>query len=349
MEQISPLNSEQLLIDKLPSLEGNSALVISPGRAQSANWLVQQLGYRRVSAFYLDLFSAAVASQAVDPAVEVVCAADLPTALNDLDLVLFPVLKKGESELTRDLMQQAHQHLKVGGHLAMAVDHPGDRWVHEQMQNMFDKVSCVRSQTGCVYWGKKSQTLKKLKKFEAEFVFRDEDNLIKAISRPGVFAHRRIDAGARQLITSAEIGPDDHVLDMGCGVGTVCLAAARKTTGIVHAVDSNARAIDCVNRSAQLNNLTNIQAHLNADGQLDLPHAVDVALANPPYYGDDSIAQHFVDVCLSNLKPGGALLVVTKNPRWYHAYFENRLEDIAIFDSGSYFVCCGRKPLENTG
>lgn len=341
MEQIPPLASERLLIDKLPKLPGNSALVVSSGRAQLADELIRNRGYSQVTAFYLDLFSAAVTAQAIDPLVHVACAADLPD--DELDLVAIPVMKRSESELTRDLMQQAHQRLKVGGYLAMAVDHPSDRWVHEQMQTIFAKVSCDRSDRGCVYWAKRTEPLRKVKNFDAEFVFRDQDRLIKAISRPGVFAHRRMDGGARQLIESAEIGETDHVLDMGCGVGTVSLAAAFKTSGLVHAVDSNTRAIDCVGKSAALNGLTNIVTHLNADGLLNLPQPVDIALANPPYYGDDSIAQHFVDVCITNLAVGGALLVVTKNPRWYHAYFENRLEDIAIFEAANYYVCCGRR------
>lgn len=343
MEPLPPLTSERLLIEKLPITQGRSALVISPGRAQAADWLVRQHNYQQVKAFYLDLFAAAVTGQSVDDRVEVVCAADLPDELNELDLVVMPVLKRSESELTRDLMQQSHQRLKIGGFMAMAVDHPADNWVHEQMQNLFSKVSCDRSEEGCVYWSRKTGELKKMKQFTAEFVFRDEGRMIKAVSRPGVFAHRRIDAGARQLISAAELNPTDHVLDMGCGVGTVSLAAACKTVGLVHAVDSNARAVDCVERSAKLNTLQNVRTHLNADGHLDLPQPVDIALANPPYYGDDTIAQHFVDVSLANLVPGGALLVVTKSPRWYHAYFENRLDDIAIFESGNYFVCCGRK------
>jgi 16S rRNA (guanine1207-N2)-methyltransferase len=342
MEKLLPLASERLLIERLPNLPGKSALVVSSGRAQLADELALRRGYVQVTAWYLDLYTAAVTAQEIDPSVNVACSADLPD--EELDFAAIPVMKRSESELTRDLMQQAHQRLKIGGYLAMAVDHAADRWVHEQMQAIFAKVSCDRSEAGCVYWAKKIEPLKKVKNFDAEFAFRDNGRLIKAISRPGVFAHRRMDGGARQLIESAEIGAADHVLDMGCGVGTVSLAAAFKTTGLVHSVDSNARALDCVTKSAALNGLANIQTHLNADGQLDLPQLVDVALANPPYYGDDTIAQHFVEVCIRYLNPGGALLAVTKNPRWYHAYFENRLEDIAIFEAANYFVCCGRKP-----
>lgn len=341
-QSLAPLPSERLLIDRLPSLEGRRALVISPGRAQLADHWIASADFSEVSAWYVDLYAAAVTVQSANQQLNVVCAADLPDG--PFDLIAIAVLKSSESELTCDLMQQAHQRLTEGGTLAMAVDHPSDHWVHDQMRKIFAKVTADRCQKGCVYWAKKNGPLKKLKKYEAQFVFRDEENLISLISRPGVFAHRRVDGGARQLLNSAEVGPDDHVLEMGCGVGTVAIAVAKRTTGIVHAVDSNARAIQCLQRNCQSNGLTNVCSYLNADGQLDLPRPVDLALANPPYFGDGTIAQHFVDTSIRLLRPGGALLVVTKKPRWYHAYFESRLEDITIFESSHYFVCCGRKP-----
>jgi 16S rRNA (guanine1207-N2)-methyltransferase len=341
MNHLPALASEQLLIDHLPQLEGRSAIVVSPGHSQAADFLVQSREFLQVTAWYIDLFAAAVATTQVDSRVQIVCSADLPNG--QVDLVLMPVLKRSEAELTRDIMQQAHNRLVQGGWLVMSVDHPTDKWVHEQMQAMFPKVSCQRLKKGCLYWSKKSGELKKLKDFQAEIAYRDQDQLIKAISRPGVFAHRRIDAGARQLLLAAQIEPNDVVLDMGCGSGTVSLAAAYRSQNQVYAVDSNARAVDCLIQSAAINQRTNIQTLLNADGQLNLTHSVDIALANPPYFGDDAIGKHFVDVSYNQLRPGGALLVVTKNPRWYHAYFENRFEDIAIFESGNYYVCCGRK------
>lgn len=342
MRPLAPIASERLMLEKLPQQKGQSALVLSPGRAQLADYWVQQKSFAQVAAWHLDLYAAAQTAQAVQETVSVMCSADLPDG--PFDTIAFPVLKSGDSELTCDLMQQAHQRLSLGGLLAMSVDNPTDSWVHEQMQRLFDKVSCDRSPEGCVYWAKKTGDLKKIKNYEAEFSYRDEEHLIQAISRPGVFAHRRVDAGARQLLLSAEVGPDDQVLDMGCGVGTLALAVAMKTKGMVFGVDSNARAVECLQRNAERNKLNNIQSILNADGQLELPTAVDLALANPPYYGDDMIAQHFVDVCIQQLRSGGALLVVTKNPRWYHAYFQDRLEDIAIFESAKYYVCCGRRP-----
>ena len=89
MESIAPLISERLMIEKLPELTGKIALVVSQGRAQVADELVRR-GFQQVSAFYIDLYAAAVASQAVDSAMNIVCAADLPEG--ELVLVAMPVL-----------------------------------------------------------------------------------------------------------------------------------------------------------------------------------------------------------------------------------------------------------------
>ena len=323
--------------------EGGSGLVISPGRAQTAMHLREHASVSNAQAWYLDLHDAATTSIYLDEDVEVLCGPDLPE--QEYQVVAMAVLKRSEAELTRDLLQQAHQRLGQGGLLVCSVDNPKDTWLHEQMQAIFDKVTCERTDSGCVYWSRKSEALKKLKQFECEFEFRDDNRTIHACTRPGVFSHRRLDPGAKQLMLSAEIGEEDNVLDMGTGCGAVALSAAFQTRGSVFGVDSNSRAVECLQRGAELNGLENVTAVWNADGELELPVAIDLALANPPYFGDDAISQHFVETCLSVLRPGGALLVVTKQPSWYEACFDAfQLEDIVIFEAGKYFVACGRKP-----
>ncbi|MCA9128354.1 MAG: methyltransferase [Planctomycetales bacterium] len=343
----NPLPTESLLIDALaPRVADWSiqrAIVVSPGRAQVAGFLTQSLPIISTIAWYQDLFSATQARKELDERVIVECSSDLPEG--EVDLVAIPLLKRGEAELSRDLLQQAHQRLANGGYLAASVDNPKDQWLHGQMQRLLDKVTCHRTDGGCVYWGCKSNSTIKIKDFSCKFVFRGEDGThLQAYSRPGVFSHRRVDVGARQLMRSADIEPGNNILDLGCGAGTVAIASAVQTDGRVFAVDSNARAIECTNVGAQLNDLQNITSILNADGQLTFPVDIDLVLANPPYYGNDAIAQHFVDVARRALRPGGALLVVTKRPRWYAEYFEDRFVDTAIFESSRYFIACGRKP-----
>jgi 16S rRNA (guanine1207-N2)-methyltransferase len=130
-----------------------------------------------------------------------------------------------------------------------------------------------------------------------------------------------------------------RVLDIGCGAGTVSLAlAAREPTAAVHAVDSNARAVECTLAGAALNLLGNVTAELNATGKYQGAGEFDLALANPPYYADFRIAELFLCAAHQSLRPGGRVLVVTKRPQWYADYMPNDWREIEIRPSGAYYV-----------
>jgi 16S rRNA (guanine1207-N2)-methyltransferase len=339
---MQPLLPEQILMDSHPDWSGERFLVVSPGRSQ-LGW---QIGARypsaKVTAWYCDLYQANEARATAAEAgsnIDIQCTTDLPD--DSYDAVFMPVLKRGEAELTRELMQQAHQRLKVGGYLAMAVDNPTDTWLHDQLRTILEKVTVQQHAQGRAYWGRKTGPLKRIRDFSCEFQFRDEDRMITAFSRPSVFSHRKLDDGARQLIKQVEIGPEDHVLDYGCGSGVVALACAGRTSGRVIGVDANSRAIECLNRGAQANGFQNIEPILNSDGRLGLSIKIDVALANPPYFGDQKIWQHFADACLSCLRVGGSLLMVTKQPNWFVEYLDPKLESLSVAQSGHYYMVHG--------
>ncbi len=336
-----PLPSEQILIDSLPELMGDRFLVVSPGRAQLAINLVEK-GHLNTAVWNYDLYplkEAEAFGQSCGVSAEYLASADLPD--REWDAVFMPILKRGEAELNRELMQQAHQRLREGGFLFVSVDNPTDKWLHEQMQVLFPKVTCQLHPLGRAYWGRKSGPLKRVRSFDCEVQFRDQENMLTIQTRPGVFSHRSLDGGARQLINCVDIGESDQVLDYGCGSGGVAIACAKRTSGQVFAVDSNARAIECTVHGARLNSVNNLHAIWNCDGNLNLPGKIDVALANPPYFADQKIGQHFVDACLANLRIGGALLVVTKQPRWFAEYLEPWLENLSIAPAGHYHIVHG--------
>lgn len=338
-----PLPSDRVLIDKLPELAFTRALVISSGRAQAANHLRQLQPDAKLTAWYIDLHQSERAKRTLPDDVEVVCTADLPTG--EIDLAALAISMRGEAELTRELLQQSHERLSVGGTLAASVDNPRDSWLREQLEPMFDKVTCIDADNGRLYVARKTGPLKRVRNFQAEVVFRDDDRLIKLVTRPGVFAHRQLDPGARQLLLSVEIEPGQRVMDLGCGSGALAIAAALRADGVqAIAVDSNARAIDCTLQSAKLNNVQNLQAVLNSDGELSAQvGSLDVVLCNPPYYSDFEIAEKMIRTAAGVLRPGGAALFVNKQPRWYDGRMPQSFVDVEIFESAKYWVACGRK------
>jgi 16S rRNA G1207 methylase RsmC len=254
-------------------------------------------------------------------------------------LAVLPLLRRGEAELTRDVLQQACLQLAIGGTLVIAVDNPTDRRVHDQLGELFAKITVYRHDSAAVYVARKTERPRRVRDFRCEFAFRDRGRLIRAISRPGVFAHRRLDSGARQLLNAAEVTPEMRVLDIGCGAGTVALGlAAREPSASVHAVDSNARAVECALAGAALNSLANVTAEVNATGRYGRDGEFDLATANPPYYADFRIAELFLDAAHRSLRVGGRVLVVAKHADWYEQTMPSRWRSVDAMPAKGYYV-----------
>jgi 16S rRNA (guanine1207-N2)-methyltransferase len=341
-----PWPQEQTLIDLLPQLGGQAILCTSLGVAQLARAAAERFPAAIVHCHFLDLYRA---EQARTSAVElpanlsIGCTANFP--LQPVDVVALPLSASGEAELARDLMQQAHGRLRPQGVMAVASDNPNDTWLNQEMHKLFGRVTRRVANSSVVYIARKDGELKKIKNFACEFVFRDRERLIHACSRPGVFAHRRVDAGARQLMRLMEVSEGERVLDIGCGSGALSLAAAFRAEGVhVHAIDSSARAVECTARGAQLNGLTNISTQLNATGNYEHSGAFQLVLANPPYYSNFQIAERFVLAGKTALEPGGRILLVTKSPDWYAEHMHNWYDDVQIQPAKSYYLVSGRKP-----
>jgi 16S rRNA (guanine1207-N2)-methyltransferase len=346
MEIRAPYPQEAILIEVVGEMAGERVLCTSPGLAQFAGTAAASLPLAQVTCTYLDLFRANRAREywrGGPPNLRIECAPDLPEGTHDV--IVLPFSAGGEAELTRELLQAGHERLKLGGRLYASTENRKDAWLGDVLSRLFRKRERRVLDSGVFYVGTKTEPLKKIKNFSCEFAFRDRGRLIRAVSRPGVFSHRRIDPGARRLIDETEIEPSARVLDIGCGSGVVALAiACRSSDAAVHAVDSNARAVECTLRGAQLNELTNVTAELNADGRFADAGTYDLALANPPYYANFRIAEHFLTAGCNALRPGGTMLVVTKLPEWYRDNMPKWFRDVAIAERKGYYTVRARRP-----
>jgi 16S rRNA (guanine1207-N2)-methyltransferase len=324
---LPPRPAEAHAIAVARSLPGARIVCTTTGRAQAAHALAVERPDAAVTAWFLDLHPLESAREAWGRPPDTLmpeCTADMPPGPYDLAVV--PLAKQGEAELSRDILQAAFANLVIGGRLVAAIDNPRDTWLHGQLADTGETVRvrpAERAPGGAkpatvAYVVEKTREPAKLRDFSCEVVFRDRDRLLKAVTRPGVFAHRRIDPGARHLLNAVDVAPETSVLDIGCGSGCVALGIAARDESIrVHALDSAARAVECTRRGAELNGLGNLTVALEARGRVPEPGSWDLALANPPYYSDFRLAELFVEAARLALAPGGTLLVVTKQPTWY--------------------------------
>lgn len=321
-----PRISELAALTVAQTLPGQRIICTSIGRGQAARGLWRTRDTAQITLCYLDLFQQKLASAnhaseqttagVHDTRLAIVCQSDLPDEI--FDLAVIPCTVRGEAELQRDWLQQAFSRLSIGGRLVSSVDNEKDRWLHEQMQQLATKVTVVRTENAVTYVAVKDKPLKRLRSFDCEFSFRDRDHTVLAFSRPGVFAHRRLDPGAKALLDAVEVSEGQRVFDVGCGAGTVSLALAKRTSGLhVLAIDSNARAIQCTRVGAEKNGIDTLVASLTCEGDCDERSSYDVAVCNPPYYANFRIAELFIEAARGALKPGGRIYVVTKQPAWY--------------------------------
>ena len=337
--------SEQLLIERLDELPGDRLLCTTQGRAQLAAVAALRSTSRRVACYFLDLFLAEESQRLHGDCggrLEIVCSEDFPDA--EFDVVALPFRMSGESELVREQMQTAHLRLADGGCLAVATDNARDTFFHGEMQTLFPRVTRIADKRGVVYIGVKRGPLKRVRDFSTTFSFRDGERLLSVFSRPGVFSHRRVDAGTRALLETMSIRPGMHVLDLGCGAGPVSVAMAARAEGVrVEAVDANPRAIACTGQTCKLNGVASVRTHLNADARCGERNTIDLAAGNPPYFSQFRIASLFLESAAESLKPGGRALFVTKQPLWFEEQMAGRFVDVTSTSVRGYTVVSGIK------
>lgn len=299
--------------------------------------------------------------------IELFCTPDLPEGLVDTAVVATD--SKGSSELTRDLLQAVSHHLKPGGRLIVSTNNPRDHWLHQHLKDTYGRTTVLKGNKGICYVARRRESLVREKSFQCEFAFRDGERLIRVTSRPGVFSHRRVDAGARALIRSLDLlsspaavssGDSESpvavrkpkwksfqprkIIDMGCGCGSASAATAlRYPDAVVLAVDSHARAVQSTEQTAALNDVRNVSVRLTSDGSVPDPGTWDLFICNPPYYSDFRISELFLDSAFEALRRGGRIHLVTKLTDGHFTRMEEVFGNAAVHRYGDYDVIVSMK------
>ena len=135
----------------------------------------------------------------------------------------------------------------------------------------------------------------------------------RLVSEAGVFSRSRVDRGTRLLIEALEIGPEDRVLDLGCGYGVVGLVAARLAPrGHVTLVDVNARAVALASENLRANGISNAVT-MQSDGyQAVAGEHFHVIALNPPIRAGRVVVHRLVEQAPDHLYRGGRFHLVAR-------------------------------------
>ena len=351
IEYTSPLRnaSDRVLLNFADRILGPSVLLIMQSGTRLAPALISACTNVSWDIFTFEHFlltslldqMADYEEELPDAEVELHCAPNLPEG--EFDTIVIPTLSRSAAELTRDILQDASERVKPNGRVIVSTDNPKDNWLQKQLQTIFGRVTVEKHDDGVCYIARRRPTPGKRKDFHAEYAFRDGERLILCSSRPGVFSHRKVDGGARALVRSLDHLPSDlvpnNIVEMGSGCGAVVTATAlRYPKSRVLAVDSNVRAVEATQTTAQRNNVTDLQVMLSCNGMIPDEGQWDLYLTYPPYYSDYRISELFLQSALENLRQGGRLHLVTRLTDWHVERITELFTDVQVKTIAEYDV-----------
>ena len=135
---------------------------------------------------------------------------------------------------------------------------------------------------------------------------------IRFKSDSGVFSADKADKGSRILIETVlrttEVA-DKHLLDIGCGYGTIGISLAKAGADVVMC-DVNERALGLCKENIALNNVK--ATCLIADGGIGAGNGFDIVVTNPPIRTGKQVFYKFFDNAFDALKEGGEMFVVIR-------------------------------------
>lgn len=268
---------------------------------------------------------------------------DLPEPMQTL---LYPIPLGGERALKLDMIEQAYHALAPGGTFIVMSPYEREQLVPQALKKVFGKVHAPMEGNNALFWCARTDERPR-RRHEIIFQVRiDADVSYRFVSRPGVFSYGHFDDGARALTEVMEVRVGERVLDVGCGIGTNGLLAARHCgpTGFVGFADSNVRAIALTELNATNLGVSNGSARATPAVAGFDEGSFDVVLANPPYYAQLSIAELFIERGAVLLRPGGRFYLVTKQVDQVYPFIEKRFGVPEMYERRGYIVmCCERR------
>jgi 16S rRNA (guanine1207-N2)-methyltransferase len=135
---------------------------------------------------------------------------------------------------------------------------------------------------------------------------------ITFLTDSGLFNKKGLDYGTRLLLENFDLSNKQSFLDMGCGCGPVGLYISKLSKEYkVDMVDINEKAIDICNKSAKLNNISNVNIYLSNVYE-NINNKYDAILTNPPIHAGKKVVYEIIGNAYKYLNKDGELWIVMR-------------------------------------
>ena len=164
---------------------------------------------------------------------------------------------------------------------------------------------------------------------------------------PGVFSRGHVDTGTLLLAENMNIAKDSSVLDIGCGIGILGIAAAKLHSANVLMSDINKRAVLLAKKNLSLNkaNAEIFQGNLY---EKILNTDFDLIVSNPPQNAGKELCFQLIEDSKKFLKINGILQIVARNNKGGKTWSNKMREvfgNVKIIAKKSGFFVYGSKNL----
>ncbi len=353
-----------LLADEIETRQGDTLLVLNCG-AGLPGLVAAEAGARVIMAD-----ANVVAVQAARQAVEANGSTDRVTVVASSGTRELPadttvdvaalLLPKGRAVALQHIWD-AYRTLKPGGRFFIAgANAEGAKTYIRYAEDLFGPIAIRAYRKGCRVGAavKSTQAQPIPSRFQRPWLAHDHfqrfevdvrGNRLYLYARPGVFSWDRLDTGTGALLTVMQIDADDHVLDLGCGVGIVGTAAAKLAPhGKVLMLDADINAVVSSRATVEANGITNAMVELSDCASVVVEQDFDVVLTNPPFHQGKATqydaAYQFIRDAGRLLRPGGRFYLVANRFIPYEDAIRQCLGQVdTIHEDRRFKVLLGRK------
>ncbi len=141
------------------------------------------------------------------------------------------------------------------------------------------------------------------------------------------------------MLSVVEFGPDEKVLDLGCGYGVIGIWAAKMIEpDNVVMLDKDPEAVKLSKENAVLNSVEGVRIY-ESDGFRNMFETdFSMIICNPPYHTDFAVAKHFVHKGFNRLRIGGRMYMAAKRELWYKNKLKGIFGNVKIWHLAGYSV-----------
>ncbi len=172
------------------------------------------------------------------------------------------------------------------------------------------------------YFSKRQNSEFKIKKIRQEI----KNAVFEFYTSSGVFSKDNVDMGTLILAESMIIGKNSKVLDIGCGIGVLGIAAAKLFGANIVMGDINERAVMLAKKNVKLNN-SNAKIYQGNLYENIKEQDFDSILSNPPQNAGKEICFQVIAQSKNYLKQSGSLQLVARHNKGGKALSE-KMEDV---------------------